>query len=84
MNMNFDLTRTIQAAIFLVVSIVFFHVSADELADSSVYGVIELEEAIATLPESSQKIIHDKRLLDEENRGVRVFRLYKPVPAHYH
>lgn len=59
-------------------------VSAEEKINTAPFGVIELEQAIADLPLASQKIIQDKRLLDSENKGIRVFRLYKPVPPHYH
>ena len=38
----------------------------------------------ATLPETAQTMLTDIRLTDEEAASCRVFRVYRPVPAHFH
>ncbi len=37
-----------------------------------------------TLPESAQTMLTDLRLTDGEAASCRVFRVYRPVPAHFH
>ncbi len=38
----------------------------------------------ASLPESAETMLIDTRLTDETHASSRVFRVYHPVPAHYH
>jgi mannose-6-phosphate isomerase-like protein (cupin superfamily) len=38
----------------------------------------------ATLPETAQTMLTDIRLTEEEAASCRVFRVYRPVPAHFH
>jgi mannose-6-phosphate isomerase-like protein (cupin superfamily) len=38
----------------------------------------------ATLPAAAQTMLTDIRLTDEEAASCRVFRVYRPVPAHFH
>ncbi len=38
----------------------------------------------ASLPETAQTMLADIRLTDEEAASCRVFRVYRPVPAHFH
>jgi len=70
--------------VLLIIISVVSAAQANEVTDTSPYGVINLKSIIEQLPETSEKIIVDERLLDGENNGIRVFRLYKPVPAHFH
>ena len=37
-----------------------------------------------TLPEAAQTMLTDIRLTDEAAASCRVFRVYRPVPAHFH
>ncbi|MEM7542145.1 MAG: cupin domain-containing protein [Pseudomonadota bacterium] len=48
------------------------------------FGITGLQAAIDALPKKADKVIIDKRLYDGDTFGIRVFRLYKTVPAHYH
>jgi mannose-6-phosphate isomerase-like protein (cupin superfamily) len=38
----------------------------------------------ASLPEAAETMLTDIRLTDEEAASCRVFRVYRPVPAHFH
>lgn len=38
----------------------------------------------AALPETASTMLTDARLTDEEAASCRVFRVYHPVPAHFH
>lgn len=82
--MNILVRKYFHVSIILLIIFQVTAVQADEEADTSPYGVIDLKSIIEQLPELSGKIIVDERLLDGENNGIRVFRLYKPVPAHFH
>lgn len=48
------------------------------------FGKLDIQSAIAALPESSDKPFEDIRLLDNGEVGVRVFRVYNEVPRHNH
>jgi mannose-6-phosphate isomerase-like protein (cupin superfamily) len=39
---------------------------------------------IATLPDTAATMLTDVRLTDEEAASCRVFRVHRPVPAHFH
>jgi mannose-6-phosphate isomerase-like protein (cupin superfamily) len=75
---------SINRVVFILLMLFSAVCIAENQGSNEPYGIIKLDEFISQLPESSQKIIHDKRLLDSENSGVRVLRLYQPVPPHYH
>jgi quercetin dioxygenase-like cupin family protein len=38
----------------------------------------------ASLPETAETMLVDKRLTDEPSASSRIFRAYHPVPRHYH
>ena len=38
----------------------------------------------ATLPETAETMLTDLRLTDEQAASCRIFRVYRPVPAHFH
>ncbi len=38
----------------------------------------------ATLPETSETMLRDLRLTDQEAASCRIFRTYRPAPLHYH
>lgn len=44
----------------------------------------DLEELAASLPETAQTMLIDIRLTDEPAASSRIFRIYRPVPRHYH
>ncbi|MFL1895256.1 cupin domain-containing protein [Aquimarina sp. 2-A2] len=48
------------------------------------YGIINIDEYVNLLPETTPGSIKDIRLIDREHAGVRIFRLYDEVPMHYH
>jgi mannose-6-phosphate isomerase-like protein (cupin superfamily) len=43
-----------------------------------------IAELALTLPEAAETMIADVRLTDEQAASCRVFRVYRPVPAHFH
>jgi len=47
-------------------------------------GKLDITAAIASLPKTSDKPYVDVRLLENGDIGVRVFRVYNPVPRHSH
>jgi mannose-6-phosphate isomerase-like protein (cupin superfamily) len=49
--------------------------------ESRVFNIAELA---ATLPESAETMLTDIRLTDEQAASCRVFRVHRPVPAHFH
>ncbi len=48
---------------------------------SSIFNIAELA---ATLPETAATMLTDLRLTDEPAASCRIFRVYHPVPAHFH
>ena len=48
---------------------------------SSIFRIAELA---ATLPEAAATMLTDLRLTDEASASCRIFRVYRPVPAHFH
>jgi len=48
------------------------------------FGKLDITAAIASLPKTSDKPFVDVRLLENGEIGVRVFRVYNPVPRHSH
>jgi mannose-6-phosphate isomerase-like protein (cupin superfamily) len=47
-------------------------------------NVYDLNAIMKQFPASADTMLVDTRLTDEEVASSRVFRIYKPVPAHYH
>ena len=47
-------------------------------------GVFDLNEIVRRFPATADTMLVDTRLTDEQVASCRVFRLYKPVPAHFH
>lgn len=56
-------------------------VDLPEAADS---GFFDVNALAATLPESASTLLADRYLTNREAASVRVFRVYRPTPAHYH
>ena len=48
---------------------------------SSIFNIAALA---ATLPEAAATMLTDLRLTDEPAASCRIFRVYRPVPAHFH
>ena len=48
------------------------------------YGSFNVNAAIDSLPETSIKPFVEVRLVDNGETGIRVFRVYNPVPRHNH
>jgi mannose-6-phosphate isomerase-like protein (cupin superfamily) len=48
------------------------------------HAVFDVAAVAATLPESAETMIVDYRMTDEPEASARVFRVYRPTPAHYH
>ena len=46
--------------------------------------VFDLRAIAADFPESAATMLLDTRLTDEAAASARVFRVYRPAPAHYH
>jgi mannose-6-phosphate isomerase-like protein (cupin superfamily) len=44
----------------------------------------DIQKIAAALPESAESMLVDTRLTDEPAASCRVFRVFRPVPAHYH
>jgi mannose-6-phosphate isomerase-like protein (cupin superfamily) len=53
-------------------------------ASSTNTGVFNLQKIAKSLPDSASTMLIDTRLTDELHASSRVFRIYHPVPAHYH
>ena len=68
--------------IFFVVSILT--VGQALAKEPQAYGKFDLKAVIDSLPESSDKPYAEVRLLDNGGLGVRVVRVYHPVPRHHH
>ena len=47
-------------------------------------GVFDIHAIIEAFPNESTTMLIDTRLTDEPEASARVFRIYRPVPAHYH
>lgn len=47
-------------------------------------AVFDVAAIAATLPETAETMIVDYRMTDEPEASARVFRVYRPAPAHYH
>jgi mannose-6-phosphate isomerase-like protein (cupin superfamily) len=47
-------------------------------------GVFDLQKIAESFPETASTMLIDTRLTDELHASSRVFRIYHPVPTHYH
>ncbi len=54
------------------------------LLQSMHHDQFDLEKLAASLPETAQTMLVDIRLTDEPAASSRIFRVYSPVPRHYH
>ena len=50
----------------------------------STSAVFDLKAIATSFPDTAQTMLIDTRLTDEAEASSRVFRVYTPVPAHYH
>ena len=50
-------------------------------SESRFFNIAELA---ATLPATAETLLTDIRLTDEQAASCRIFRVYHPVPPHYH
>lgn len=46
--------------------------------------VFRIADLAATLPEHAETMLRDVRLTDEAAASCRIFRVYRPVPLHFH
>jgi mannose-6-phosphate isomerase-like protein (cupin superfamily) len=47
-------------------------------------AVFDIGKIAATFPATAETMLIDTRLTDEHHASSRVFRVYRPTPAHYH
>ncbi|MEI9901338.1 MAG: cupin domain-containing protein [Hyphomicrobium sp.] len=47
-------------------------------------GRFDIAAIAASLPESADTLLIDRYLTDRPSASARVFRVYRPTPAHYH
>jgi mannose-6-phosphate isomerase-like protein (cupin superfamily) len=47
-------------------------------------AVFDIEKIAASFPATAETMLIDTRLTDEHHASSRVFRVYRPTPAHYH
>ncbi len=55
-----------------------------KMADNTTSAVFNLRAIAANFPATADTMLIDTRLTDEPHASARVFRVYKPVPAHFH
>lgn len=46
--------------------------------------IFNIAQLAAALPEMSETMLRDLRLVDREAASCRIFRTYRPVPPHFH
>jgi len=56
----------------------------NERSKTSATSTFDLEALAARFPASAETMLLDMRLTDEPAASSRLFRIYRPVPAHYH
>lgn len=59
-------------------------VERKKLVEAAPYAAFNLNDIIRTFPETANTLLIDQRLTDEDEASARVFRVYRPTPAHYH
>jgi mannose-6-phosphate isomerase-like protein (cupin superfamily) len=47
-------------------------------------GRFDLNQIARTFPDRAETLLLDRYLTDEPNASMRVFRVYRPTPPHYH
>lgn len=55
-----------------------------EIRDFPSGGRFDLHAIASAFPETSETMLLDTYLTDSETRSIRLFRVYRGVPAHYH
>jgi mannose-6-phosphate isomerase-like protein (cupin superfamily) len=55
-----------------------------DVKSKSATGRFDIAEIAASFPASAKTLLLDRYLTDTPNASARVFRVYKPTPAHYH
>jgi len=45
---------------------------------------LDLNEVMASFPETAESLLLDRYLVDHGTASARVFRVYRPTPAHFH
>jgi mannose-6-phosphate isomerase-like protein (cupin superfamily) len=55
-----------------------------KLVEAAPHAAFNLDAIVKTFPETSETLLVDARLTDEDEASARVFRVYRPTPAHYH
>jgi mannose-6-phosphate isomerase-like protein (cupin superfamily) len=55
-----------------------------ELASPANTAVFDIKKIAGRFPETADTMLIDTRLTDEHHASSRVFRVYRPTPAHYH
>ena len=69
--------------IFLITT-AFFITNISFAQEPKSFGHFNINAAIDSLPETSIKPVLEARLVDNGETGIRVFRVYNPVPRHNH
>ena len=59
-------------------------ISSSPRGDSSATATFDLHALAGAFPDSAETMLLDARLTDEPAASSRLFRIYRPVPAHYH
>jgi len=57
---------------------------SNEESESSSTSTFDLEALAAKFPAGAETMLLDMRLTDEAAASSRLFRIYRPAPAHYH
>jgi mannose-6-phosphate isomerase-like protein (cupin superfamily) len=47
-------------------------------------GVYDVAAEVARLPETAETMLVDRYLVDQQSQSVRVFRIYRDLPLHFH
>jgi mannose-6-phosphate isomerase-like protein (cupin superfamily) len=55
-----------------------------KLVEAAPHAAFDLDAIVKTFPANSDTLLVDTRLTDEDEASARVFRVYRPTPAHYH
>jgi mannose-6-phosphate isomerase-like protein (cupin superfamily) len=55
-----------------------------EQAAPNTTAVFDINKIASNFPATADTMLIDTRLTDEHNASSRVFRVYRPTPAHYH
>lgn len=55
-----------------------------KLVEAAPHSAFDLDEIVKSFPQHSDTLLVDTRLTDEDEASARVFRVYRPTPAHYH